>query len=76
MLIVGFKNTLHNPNFVSPDSIFEVDQVNDMAHRVNEALEDAKKMQKFVDDQRLTAGDTTVENYQKVIGALNNEWKR
>lgn len=73
MLIVGFKNTLHNPNFVSPDSIFEVDQVNDMAHRVNEALEDAKKMQKFVDDQRLTAGDTTVENYQKVIGALNNE---
>ena len=47
--------------------------MNDMAHRVNEALEDAKKMQKFVDDQRLTAGDTTVENYQKVIGALNNE---
>ena len=43
MLIVGFKNTLHNPNFVSPDSIFEVDQVNDMAHRVNEALEEAKK---------------------------------
>lgn len=73
MLIVGFDNTLHNPNFVNSKSVFSVGQVDKMAERISEALEDANNMEKFVDDQRLTAGDTTVEIYRQAIEVLRNE---
>lgn len=73
MLIVGFKNTLHNPNFISPENTFEVEEVDKMANKISEALESTDKMRELVDEQRTSAGDTTIEEYQKVIGDLENE---
>lgn len=73
MLIVGFKNTVHNPTFIHPDSIFETDEVTKMANTINGALSDTETMRKLIDAQRLFAGDETVEEYQKIFGELINE---
>ena len=73
MLIVGFNNTLHNPNFISPKNIFKPEQVNEMTNRIREALEDSSKMKELVDEQRLSAGDEAIEKYQQVIGELKDE---
>lgn len=73
MLVVGFKNTLHNPNFISPENVFDVNEVGKMADKISEALESTDKMREFVDQQRLNAGDTTVEEYRNTIEAITNE---
>lgn len=66
MLIVGFKNTLHNAKYVALDNVFT--DPKQMAKRVMAALVEPKLMEKAIDDQRCQAGDVTVKNYQKVLG--------
>ena len=73
MLIVGFSNTLHNRNFIGSQDIFESTQVDHLINRISEALENTDVMRKLVDEQRLQAGDESIEKYRKVIGALKNE---
>ncbi len=70
MLIVGFEGTLHNPKFISSENIFKPTEVDKMANRISEALSDTNKMREFIDEQRLLAGDVSVEQYKEVINNL------
>ena len=70
MLIVGFEGTLHNPKFISSENIFKPTEVDKMANKISEALSDTNKMREFIDEQRLLAGDVSVEQYKEVINNL------
>lgn len=73
MLIVGFRNTLHNPQFILDNNIFEPNQVKQMRDRVNAALSDSDAMRKQIDLQRKMAGDDTIANYQNTLEVLTDE---
>lgn len=72
MLILGFKDTLHEPQFVAPQNVFEQGQVQEMTQTILTALLKPALMKKLVDTQREHANDSTVEQYKKVIGELTN----
>ena len=73
MLIVGFNNTLHNPNFVSPQNVFKPEEVKQMTQQITEALENPNIMKNLVDNQRANAGDESIRKYQQVVGELQDE---
>lgn len=75
MLIVGFKNTLHNRRYITNDNVFENNNsgILEMRDRVNSALNSVKEMGKLIDFQRQQAGDMSIEDYKKTFGVLKNE---
>ncbi|WP_297816254.1 accessory Sec system glycosylation chaperone GtfB [uncultured Lactobacillus sp.] len=73
MLIMGFTNTIHNPNFIDPENVFELNEVDKMANKIRSALESTDKMRELVDKQRLSAGDTTIEKYHRAFEDITNE---
>ena len=73
MLILGFKNTLHQPQLVAAENIFDPNNTTGMAQQVLTALVQPRKMKKLIDEQRLVASDMKIEDYKKVLGALINE---
>ena len=72
MLILGFKDTLHEQQFVAPQNIFEQNQAKEMTQTILTALLKPALMEKLIDTQREHANDATVEQYKEVIGALTN----
>lgn len=72
MLILGFKETLHEPQFVAPQNIFNQNQAKEMTQTILTALLKPALMEKLIDTQREHANDATVEQYKEVIGALTN----
>lgn len=72
MLILGFKETLHEPRFVAPQNVFGQDQVKEMVQTALTALVKPALMKKLIDTQREHANDATVDQYKEVIGALTN----
>ncbi len=44
-----------------------------MADKISDALSDTNNMRELIDEQRLLAGDVSVEQYKEVIGDLRNE---
>ena len=73
MLIVGFKNTLHRPELLAPENIFDPADVDGMKQRVMTALIQPRLMEQLIDHQREVAGDVKVADYQKTIGELTND---
>ncbi len=73
MLILGFENTLHNSQFISSENVFKPNEVDKMADKISDALSDTNNMRELIDEQRLLAGDVSVEQYKEVIGDLRNE---
>ena len=73
MLILGFENTLHNSQFISSKNVFKPNEVDKMADKISDALSDTNNMRELIDEQRLLAGDVSVEQYKEVIGDLRNE---
>lgn len=71
MLIVGFKDTLHEAKYVAPANVF--DEPRPMAKKVLTSLMGPKLMEKAIDEQRQQAGDVLVKDYQRVLGAFINE---
>ena len=72
MLILGFKDTLHEPQFVAPQNIFDQNQAKEMTQKILTALLKPALMEKLIDTQREHANDATVEQYKEVIGVLTN----
>lgn len=72
MLILGFKDTLHEPQFVAPQNVFESNQAQQMTQTVLTALLKPALMKKLIDTQREYANDSTVEQYKEVIGAITD----
>lgn len=75
MLILGFKDTLHEPKFIAPENIFE-DSLNgakEMAGQVMGALISPERMKMKVDRQRKEASDVYPDDYQTAFGELFND---
>ena len=70
MLIVGFKDTLHEPRFINPVNVFEDsdDGVQVMAQKVLSALVKPELMKDLIDGQRIHASDVWPKDYQRVLG--------
>lgn len=73
MLILGFKDTLHNPQFVAEQNVYQADQVRDMARKILSALVKPKLMKDLIDTQRREAGDVIDKDYQQMIGELTDD---
>lgn len=73
MLIVGFNNTLHNPQYILEENVFDPNDIDKMKNKVLAAVNSVKIMKDQIDKQRKSAGDTSIEDYQKVMGELINE---
>lgn len=73
MLIVGFKDTIHNRQFISDKNVFNKDDILGMKQKVMESLDNVSLMKKEIDYQRKQAGDVTIDDYQKQIGVLEDE---
>lgn len=71
MLIVGFKDTLHEPQFVMPGNIFDQNDVRMMAQTVMSAFAAPKMMGQLVDGQREFAGDVSVDEFQEAFKKLH-----
>ncbi|QLL73249.1 accessory Sec system glycosylation chaperone GtfB [Lactobacillus crispatus] len=73
MLIIGFKDTLHNQQYISDDNVFKNSDIVGVRDRVVSALSNIKGMKELVDAQRQQAGDMSIESYKKTFGVLKNE---
>lgn len=73
MLIVGFSNTLHNPRYILKENIFDPGDIVGMKKKIMLALGSIEVMKKQIDTQRKNAGDVSIDDYQRVIGRLQNE---
>lgn len=75
MLLLGFKDTLHEPQFVAPENVFDNNEQGAklMANQVMAALISPDRMKAKIDKQRKEASDVYAEDYQKAFGELFND---
>lgn len=71
MLILGFKDTFHNPQFITPDNMFEKGNAQAMAQQILRALVQPATMKNLIDNQRQMAGDVQVAEFKKATGDLH-----
>jgi accessory Sec system glycosyltransferase GtfB len=68
MLIVGFNDTLHEPQFVAQANVFAENNVKGMAQQIVTGLVSPKNMGALVDEQRKEASDVWPKDYERVLG--------
>lgn len=73
MLIIGFKDTLHNPQFIAPENVFEADQIEQIKDLVDRALSNVSRMKTYIDRQRKSASDIVVNVFEQRMKELQNE---
>ncbi|WNW28198.1 hypothetical protein RP299_06435 [Lactobacillus johnsonii] len=73
MLIIGFKDTLHNPQFIAPENVFEADQIEQIKDLVDRALSNVSRMKTYIDRQRKSASDIAVNVFEQRMKELQNE---
>ncbi len=76
MLILGFKETLHEPQFVARQNVYDSTEgaARLMAQKVLSALVKPELMGNLIDEQRRSAGDVWPKDYQRILGDWVNEW--
>lgn len=69
MLILGFRDTLHNAKFISPSNIFANSEegAKSMACKVMRVLESPQWMKGEIDQQRKYASDVYADDYKEVF---------
>lgn len=65
-LILGFKETLHNPNYIATEHIFDIAHTEDMIRLLECVSEDEEQMKLHLEKQHQTAGLETVDTYLKI----------
>lgn len=75
MLVLGFTNTIHQPNFVTKENVFSNDDVEGMAKQILRALLQPAIMKQLIDTQRIKASDVLTTDYQTTFGELSHEQK-
>lgn len=65
-LIFAFKETLHNPNYVSTEHIYEIAQVEQLISRLKEVIADEEQMKVRLNIQHEAAGLESVETYLQI----------
>lgn len=73
MLIIGFKDTLHEPQFVADKHVFDVSEIDKIKKLVNHVLENKINMKLALDYQREMASDTSIDKFKEKMEALINE---
>lgn len=73
MLIIGFRDTLHEQQYIAPENIFGPDQIGQIKNLVNKALSNMSRMKTYIDHQRKTASDIGIETFKTKIEELSNE---
>lgn len=68
MLILGFDETLHSPNYVSDQNVFTRSNYEGLARQAVGALVNPQQMGALVDEQRKEASDVWPKDYQRVLG--------
>ena len=66
-LILAFKETLHNRDYVAEEHIYPTDEMAKMLADVEAAMSDAKVLKKYLQKQKKTAISETVKSYQTVL---------
>ncbi|WP_295729306.1 accessory Sec system glycosylation chaperone GtfB [uncultured Limosilactobacillus sp.] len=74
MLILGFKDTIHEPKFVAQENIFDSNPegAQAMAGQIKGSLVSPDLMKQKIDQQRQEASDVYAEDYQKAFEELFN----
>lgn len=75
MLILGFKNTIHEPKFIAQQNIYDSNETGAklMAQKALSALVKPELMGQLVDEQRSEAGDVWPKDYKRILGEWINE---
>ena len=73
MLIIGFRDTLHEPQFVADKYIFDASEIDKIKRLIDHVLESKINMKEALDYQRRMASDTTISEFKEKIEALENE---
>lgn len=73
MLIIGFRDTLHEPQFVADKYIFDASKIDKIKRLIDHVLESKINMKEALDYQRRMASDTTISEFKEKIEALENE---
>lgn len=70
MLILGFKDTLHEAQFISQQNVFDTTEAGAklLAERVTAALDSVEEMKLLIDEQRRQAGDVLAGHFKQVLG--------
>lgn len=67
MLILGFNNVLHQPQFVAPENRYDIAEVDKLIQKLLTAIVEPAEMERLIDTQREFAGDTTAQAYQEAF---------
>ena len=59
--------------YISPDNVFKSTEISKMADKISEALSETSTMRQLIDQQRLLAGDVSIDQYKEVIEDLKGE---
>lgn len=75
MLILGFRNTLHEPKFVAQQNVYDSSEAGakSMVQKTLSALVKPELMGKLIDEQRIEAGDVWPKDYKRILGDWINE---
>ena len=65
-LILAFKETLHNPNYVATEHIYEIAQVDKLIERLKEVVVDEEQMKIRLNIQHEAAGLESMETYLQI----------
>ena len=63
-LILAFKETLHNRDYVAEEHIYPADEMAKMLADVEAAMSDVKVIKKYLQKQKKAAMSETVKEYQ------------
>ena len=66
-VIMAFRETLHNPRFVSPSFVFESQDVEVMLESLRDLLDSKAKFKQKLKAQKEHAGQESISRYKKVL---------
>lgn len=70
MLIMGFDSTVHQPQYVALQNIFQKGASEQLVHQLRRVLADSLIMNKMVKEQRTEAGMVSADDYRRVFDLL------
>lgn len=73
MLIIGFRDTLHEPQYIAKENIFAAKQIPQIKKLVDRSLSNMSRMKTYLDHQRKVASDIGINTFKSKIEELSNE---
>lgn len=70
LLILAFKQTIHDNRYIAPQHVFDSSQTSDLIHCIKNSLETVDNMRTALLKQGKYADDIPLEHYQKMLHSL------